>query len=119
MITITELYDRLTEIDEQLKLEYEDGETSYASILEVEEERLEQIICLLVVHKVNSVTTIKVTNIVWDAPKSVNLPKQLIIKINMDNVDLLEDIENDADNLSDYLSDTYDYCHKGFVAKWN
>ena len=29
----------------------------------------------------------------------------------------MEDIEDYADNLSDYLSDIYEYCHEGFDAK--
>lgn len=62
---------------------------------------------------------ILVTNIEWDAPKSVKrqLPKNLIIDIDDENEYLLEDIEDYADNLSDYLSDTYEYCHEGFDAK--
>ena len=55
-----------------------------------------------------------VSNIQWDAPKSANLPDNVMININDDNADLLEDIDGYADNLSDYLSDTYEYCHEGF-----
>lgn len=58
-----------------------------------------------------------VTGIKWDAPKSANLPKKVVIDINEDNEYLLEDIEYYADNLSDYLSDTYGYCHSGFKTK--
>ncbi len=58
-----------------------------------------------------------VTCIKWDAPKSANLPKQIVIDVNEDNEYLLEDIEYYADNLSDYLSDTYEYCHNGFKVK--
>lgn len=58
-----------------------------------------------------------VTSIKWDAPKSVNLPKRIVIDVNEDNKYLLEDIEYYADNLSDYLSDTYGYCHNGFKVK--
>ena len=61
-----------------------------------------------------NIKQIIVTNIKWDAPKSVGLPKKVVIDINEDNRYLLEDIEDYADNLSDYLSDTYEYCHEGF-----
>lgn len=58
-----------------------------------------------------------VTGIKWDAPKSANLPKRVVIDVNEDNEYLLEDIEYYADNLSNYLSDTYEYCHNGFTVK--
>lgn len=64
-----------------------------------------------------NIKQIIVTNIKWDAPKSASLPKQVVIDINEDNQYLLEDIEGYADNLSDYLSDTYEYCHEGFNVK--
>lgn len=64
-----------------------------------------------------NIKQIIVTNIKWDAPKSANLPKRVVIDINEDNKYLLEDIDGYADNLSDYLSDTYEYCHEGFSAK--
>lgn len=64
-----------------------------------------------------NVKQIIVTNIKWDAPKSANLPKKVIIDINKDNEYLLEDIDGYADELSDYLSDTYEYCHEGFNVK--
>lgn len=64
-----------------------------------------------------NIKQIIVTNIKWDAPKSANLPKRVVIDINEDNEYLLEDIEDYADNLSDYLSDTYEYCHEGFNVK--
>jgi hypothetical protein len=65
-----------------------------------------------------NVKQIIVTNIKWDAPKSANLPKKVIIDINKDNEYLLEDIDGYADELSDYLSDTYKYCHEGFNAEY-
>lgn len=64
-----------------------------------------------------NVKQIIVTNIKWDAPKSANLPKRIVIDINEDNKYLLEDIDGYADELSDYLSDTYEYCHEGFNVK--
>ena len=64
-----------------------------------------------------NIKQIIVTNIKWDAPKSVSLPKRVVIDINEDNQYLLEDIEGYADNLSDYLSATYEYCHEGFNVK--
>ena len=54
------------------------------------------------------------TNIRWDAPKSANLPKQVVIDINKDNEYLLDDIDGYADELCDYLSDEYEYCIEGF-----
>ena len=64
-----------------------------------------------------NIKQIIVTNIKWDAPKSASLPKRVVIDINEDNQYLLEDIEGYVDNLSDYLSDTYEYCHEGFNVK--
>lgn len=64
-----------------------------------------------------NIKQIIVTNIKWDAPKSANLPKRVVIDINEDNKYLLEDIDGYADELSDYLSDTYEYCHEGFNVK--
>lgn len=58
-----------------------------------------------------------VTDIDWDAPKSVHLPKKISIDITDDNRYLLEDIEGYADELSDYISDTYGFCHNGFSVK--
>ena len=65
-----------------------------------------------------NIKRIIVTNIKWDAPKSAKLPKKVIIDINEDNEYLLEDIDGYADELSDYLSDTYEYCHEGFAVDW-
>lgn len=59
-----------------------------------------------------------VTNIKWDAPKSENLPKKVIIDINEENEYLLEDIDGYADNLCGYLSDNYGYYIKGFNTKY-
>ena len=61
-----------------------------------------------------NVKQIIVTNIKWDAPKSANLPKRVVININRDNECLLEDIDGYADELCDYLSDEYEYCIEGF-----
>jgi hypothetical protein len=61
-----------------------------------------------------NIKTIIVTNIKWDAPKSVKLPKKVVIDVNEDNEYLLEDIEGYADELCDYLSDEYEYCIEGF-----
>lgn len=72
-------------------------------------------------YVVNVVTTkqIVVTDIKWDAPKSANLPKRVVIDITAENEYLLEDINEYAENLSDYLSDTYEYCHAGFSVTYN
>lgn len=64
-----------------------------------------------------NVKQIVVTNIKWDAPKSANLPKRVVIDINKDNEYLLEDIEGYADELCDYLSDEYEHCIEGFNVK--
>lgn len=117
MLNIKELYKRIEEINNELTLEYEDGETYWSSNLEAEKERLEEAICILEENELESVKQIVVTGIKWDAPKSANLPKRVIIDITIDNAELLEDFNGYADNLSDYLSDTYEYCHEGFNAK--
>ena len=61
-----------------------------------------------------NVKQIIVTNIKWEAPKSANFPKRVVININRDNEYLLEDIDGYADELCDYLSDEYEYCIEGF-----
>ena len=61
-----------------------------------------------------NVKQIVVTNIKWDAPKSVKLPKRVVIEINKDNEYLRGDIDGYADELCDYLSDEYEYCIEGF-----
>jgi hypothetical protein len=118
MLNTEKLYKRIEEIDKELRLEYKDGETCWAANLEAERERIEEVICILEENEIKKVEKITVTSIQWDAPKSADLPKQIVIEINMDNADLLEDIDGYANNLSDYLSDTYDYCHEGFNVKW-
>lgn len=60
------------------------------------------------------VKQIVVTNIKWDAPKSVKLPKQVIIDIDEDNEYLLEDLDYNSDELCNYLSDEYGYCIYNF-----
>jgi hypothetical protein len=65
-----------------------------------------------------NIKQIVVTNIKWDAPKSANLPTKVVIDITEENEYLLEDIDDYADNLSDYLSDIYEYCHEGFCVKF-
>lgn len=113
-MNIKKLYERIEEIDKELNLEYEDGETNWVSNLEAEKERIEEVISILEENEMESVEKITVTSIQWDAPKSASLPRRVVIEINMDNASLLEDINGYADNLSDYLSDTYGYCHEGF-----
>lgn len=53
----------------------------------------------------------------WDAPKSAAPPARIIIDITGDNKHLLDGIDVDGDELSDYLSDTYGFCHFGFTVK--
>ena len=62
------------------------------------------------------VKKIIVTDIEWDAPESAKLPTEVEIEITPETECLLEDIDGAADNLSDYLSDVYEYCHSGFAA---
>ena len=65
----------------------------------------------------DDVTTIIVTNIEWDAPKDVKLPTEVRIKINEDNDYLLDDWDEEAEEISDWLSDEYGYCHYGFAVE--
>ena len=44
--------------------------------------------------------------------KEVNLPD--IITINIDDIEYDPECDNIEDAISDYLSDTYGYCHGGF-----
>ena len=64
-----------------------------------------------------NVKQIIVTNIKWDALKSANLPKRVVVDINEGNEYLLEDIDGYADELCDYLSDEYGYFIEGFKVK--
>lgn len=52
----------------------------------------------------------KAYNIKWDAPKSIRhtLPKEMEIP---------PEIEDDEDEISDYLSDETGFCHFGFCLK--
>ena len=69
--------------------------------------------------KQENIEEIIVSNIKWDTDgEDVDLPKRVIVNVTIDNADLLEDINGYADNLSDYLSDTYGFCHEGFKVKW-
>lgn len=70
------------------------------------------------VAKVVVVKQIEVTNIEWDAPKSAKLPKKVVINVDKEKEYLLDDIDGYAENLSDYLSDTYEYCHEGFSVNY-
>ena len=60
------------------------------------------------------VKRIIVKNVEWDAPNKIEFPTEITIDITQENEYLLEDIDGYADNLSDYLSDIYGYCHYGF-----
>ena len=116
---IKKLYERIEEIDKELALEYEDGETNWAANLEVEREHIEKAICILEENEIENIEEIIVSNIKWDIDgEDVNLPEKVVIKVTIDNADLLEDIDGYADNLSDYLSDVYEFCHNGFKVKY-
>lgn len=117
MLNVKELYKRIEEIDKELTLEYKDGETNWASNLEAEKERLEEIICNLEENGLETVKQIVATGIKWDASKSSDLPKRVVIDITLNNAYLLDDINGYADELCDYLSDEYGYCIEGFNVK--
>ena len=56
-----------------------------------------------------------VSDIKWDTDgEKVELPKEVHIEINKDNEYLLDDIDDYADEVCDYLSDNYGYCIEGF-----
>ena len=119
MLNAKNLYERIEEIDKELELEYEDDVTCWSANLEAEREHTEEAICILEENEIENVEEIIVSNIKWDTDGAdVDLPKKVVIKITIDNANLLEDIDGYADNLSDYLSDTYGYCHEGFKVKW-
>ena len=117
MLNVKELYKRIEEIDKELTLEYRDGETNWASNLEAEKERLEEIICILEENGLETVKQIVATGIKWDAPKSVALPKRVVIDITLDNANFLDDINGYADEFCNYLSNEYEYCIEGFNVK--
>ena len=63
----------------------------------------------------NTIKQIIVTNILWDAPATAKLPEEVTVDVTPDTQRLLEDIFGYADNLTDYLSNEYGYCIKGFT----
>jgi len=58
---------------------------------------------------------IYVTDILWDAPESVELPNEITIDVTPENEYLLEDLYEEADKVSDYITDMFGYCHSGFA----
>lgn len=60
---------------------------------------------------------ISVTNIQWDAPKSIakKLPQEITIDVTPDKEYLLEDAEDYADAVGNYISDMTGWCHSGFA----
>jgi hypothetical protein len=58
-----------------------------------------------------------VVSIDWDAPKCADLPSEVTIDINEGNRYLLEDIDDAADNLCDWLSNEYGYCINGLTVE--
>ena len=107
---IKKLYERYEEIEKVL----ESGGVENLESLEKEQELIENAISIMEENEIDKVERIIVSSISWDAPKSAKLPKKVTIDINLKNIDLLDDINGAADNVSDYLSDTYEYCHYGF-----
>ena len=63
----------------------------------------------------------KITNIKWDTDGDMkilkSLPKEIDITDEFD-VNDYEDEEQLLDDISDWLSDTYGYCHFGFEIKF-
>lgn len=59
---------------------------------------------------------IVVTDIEWDAPKSVirRLPTRFEIPITPENEHFLEDVHEEAESVSDYISEQTGWCHYGF-----
>ena len=60
----------------------------------------------------------KITNIKWDTDGDMKILKSLPKEINITDEFDVNDYEDDEDKLlddiSDWLSDTYGYCHFGF-----
>ena len=57
-----------------------------------------------------------VTDIEWDAPPHIasKLPTEITIDVTPDKEYLLEDSEEYADAIGDYISDLTGWCHYGF-----
>lgn len=60
----------------------------------------------------------KITNIKWDTAGDMkilkSLPKEIDITDEFDVNDYEDDEDKLLDDISDWLSDTYGYCHFGF-----
>ena len=60
----------------------------------------------------------KITNIKWDTDGDMkilkSLPKEIDITEEFDVNDYEDDEDKLLDDISDWLSDTYGYCHFGF-----
>ena len=64
----------------------------------------------------------KITNIKWDTDGDMkilkSLPKEIDITDEFDVNDYEDDEDQLLDDISDWLSDTYGYCHFGFEIKF-
>ena len=64
----------------------------------------------------------KVVKIKWDTDGDMkmlkSLPKEIDISDEFDVKDYEDDQEQLLDDISDWLSDTYGYCHFGFEIKF-
>jgi hypothetical protein len=62
--------------------------------------------------------TFRVYNICWDTDddSSVELPQEVLVSVPND---IVEDEDDVVDFISDYLSDTFGFCHKGFKCEEN
>lgn len=74
---------------------------------------------LFVKDKYSTRKCILVTNIIWDAPEDVaeELPQSFEIIITAENEYMLEDINEDAIAVSDFITDETGWCHKGFCTE--
>ena len=117
MLSVENLESRLLEIEHFLQVCYEDNNQEKAQDLTKELQKIEKALSILKELDLEQIDRIVYDSILWDAPRSANLPQTVEVKISLDNIDLLEDFYFGADNLSDYLSDTYEFCHKGFHAE--
>lgn len=83
------------------------SEAIYNNMLEEKKQRFQE-----------EVIAMKITNIKWDTDGDMkilkSLPKEIDITDEFDVNDYEDDEDKLLDDISDWLSDTYGYCHFGF-----
>ena len=118
---LTELYQRMEQIKEEFSLEGKmTPEESKA--LENERDMIDYAIHVMEENNIISIKSITVTNIEWETDTKEelkSLPRELTIPIDTSNAGLLDDIMGYAEELSDYLSDSYGYCTYYFSTTMN